>query len=300
MINNLMASTIPLLPKWFVRFFSSPYVAGETIEQVLGHVKNINDEGFSATIDILGEHVLDTDTSYEITADYCELYDKISQMSLDCNLSIKPTHLGLDLSLDIALKNFESITYKAKESSNFLRLDMESSLHTDNTYKIFSFCKNIYPNVGVVLQAYLKRSIADIERLAKPGFNLRICKGIYKENSTIAYHDPGDIRNNFLRLVETMIKKEAYACFATHDQYLIDRILDIIIKRNISNDKFEFQVLYGVPMGGRLEQLINSGYKVRVYVPFGSEWYEYSLRRLKENPDIAGYVIKNIFSRNSY
>ena len=300
MINNLMASTIPLLPKWFVRFFSSPYVAGETIEKALGHVKNINNKGFSATIDILGEHVLDTNTSHVITADYCELYEKINQMSLDCNLSIKPTHLGLDLSFDTALKNFGTIINKAKENSNFLRLDMENSAQTDDTFKIYNYCKNQYAEVGIVFQAYLKRSIEDMGRLARHGFNARICKGIYKENSTIAYHDPDEIRNNYLSLVEIMIQKKAYACYATHDQYLIDRIIEIIKNRKLSNDQFEFQVLYGVPMSGRLEDMVHSGYKVREYVPFGSEWYEYSLRRLKENPDIAGYVIKNIFSKNSY
>ena len=300
MINNLMASTIPLLPKWFVRFFSSPYVAGETIETALGHVKSINNKGFSATIDILGEHVLDTDTSHVITADYCELYEKINQMSLDCNLSIKPSHLGLDLSFDTAIKNFEIIINKAKESSNFLRLDMESSAHTDNTFRIYDYCKNQYPEVGVVFQAYLKRSIEDMERLARPGFNARICKGIYKEKLNIAYDDPDEIRNNYLSLVEIMIQKKAYACYATHDQYLIDRIIEVIKNQKLSNDQFEFQVLYGVPMNGRLEELFHSGYKVRVYVPFGPEWYEYSLRRLKENPNIAGYVIKNIFSKNSY
>ena len=300
MINNLIASTVPLLPKWFARFFSSPYVAGETIEQALNHVKSLNSKGFSATLDILGEHVLDVNSARETTNDYCKLYDKINQMSLDCNLSIKPTHLGLDLSLDTTLKNFEIITCKAKKNSNFLRLDMESSLHTENTFKIFSYCENIYTNIGVAIQAYLKRSAEDIERLAKPGFNARICKGIYKESSAIAYHGPDEIRNNFLNLAKIMINKEAYTCFATHDQILIDKIIKMIKDQKVSSDKFEFQVLYGVPMGGRLEELTNNGYKVRIYVPFGSEWYEYSLRRLKENPDIAGYIIKNIFSNNSY
>jgi len=300
MINNIIASTVPLLPKWFARFFSSPYVAGETIEQALNHVKSLNSKGFSATLDILGEHVLNVNSARATTNDYCELYDKINQMSLDCNLSIKPTHLGLDLSLDTALKNFEIITREAKKNTNFLRLDMESSLQTDNTFKIFSHCENIYTNIGVVIQAYLKRSAEDIERLAKPGFNARICKGIYKERSAIAYHDPDEIRNNFLRLAKIMINKEADTCFATHDQILIDKIIKMLKDQKVSSDKFEFQVLYGVPMGGRLEELTNSGYKVRIYVPFGSEWYEYSLRRLKENPDIAGYIIKNIFSNNSY
>ena len=300
MINKLIASSIPILPKWFIKLFSNPYVAGETIDDVLQHIKAINQKGFSATVDILGEHVSDKETSRLITTNYCELYDKINQESLDCNLSVKPTHLGLELSLDTALKNFETLINKAKECSNFLRLDMENSPHTDNTFKIYNHCKNIHHNVGVVLQAYLKRSVDDAKKLAGKGFSARICKGIYKESSKIAYHDQNEIRDNFLKLVEIMIQKKAYACYATHDQYLIDKIIEIILKRKLKSNQFEFQVLYGVPMDGRLEELIKKGYKVRVYVPFGSEWYEYSLRRLKENPNIVGYIIKNLFSNNSY
>ena len=300
MINQLIASTIPALPKWFIRFFSVPYVAGETIENALAHVEKINNSGFSATIDILGEHTMEIENARSITSDYCDLYNKINHRSLDCNLSIKPTHLGLDISFEIAKKNFEVIIAHAAKYSNFLRFDMESSSHTNDTLKIYDHCFKKYSKVGVVLQAYLKRSISDLERLAKPGFNARICKGIYKENSSIAYQDPEEIRNNFLKMAEIMIFKKAYACYATHDQGLIDRILDLIKKHRLGIDKFEFQVLYGVPMSGRLEKLIESGYKVRVYVPFGPDWYDYSLRRLKENPNIASYVIKNIFSKNSY
>ena len=300
MINKLIASTIPVLPKWFIRFFSGPYVAGETIEDALNHVKKINNSGFAATIDILGEHTMEIKTASSIASDYCELYKKIDQRSLDCNLSIKPSHLGLDISLDTAKKNFERIINNAEKYSNFLRFDMESSSHTNDTLKIYDHCLKKYSKVGVVLQAYLKRSVSDIESLAKPGFNARICKGIYKENSSIAYQNPDDIRNNFLKMAEIMILKKAYSCYATHDQGLIDKILDLIKKYQLGKDKFEFQVLYGVPMNGRLEALIEDGYKVRVYVPYGPDWYDYSLRRLKENPDIAEYVLKNIFSRNSY
>ncbi len=300
MINQLIASTVPVLPKWFVRFFSGPYVAGETIENALTHVKKINNNGFAATIDILGEHTMDIETANSITSDYCKLYNKINQRSLDCNLSIKPTHLGIDISFEIAKNNFEKIITEAEKFSNFLRFDMESSSYTDDTLRIYDHCLKKYSKVGLVLQAYLKRSISDIERLVKPGFNARICKGIYREEPSIAYQDPDDIRNNFLKMAEIMIIKKAYSCYATHDQGLIDRLLDLIKKHKLGIDKFEFQVLYGVPMNGRLEELLENGYKVRVYVPYGSDWYDYSLRRLKENPNIAGYVLKNIFSRNSY
>ncbi len=298
MINQILASTIPILPKWFVRFFSGPYVAGETIETALAHVQKINNNGFSATIDILGEHTTEVKTTNSITSDYCKLYEAINDRSLDCNLSIKPTHLGLDISFDIVKNNFEKIVTSAEKYSNFLRFDMESSLHINDTLRIYDHCFKEYSKVGIVLQAYLKRSISDIERLAKPGFNARICKGIYKENPSIAYQDPDEIRNNFLKMAEIMIFKKAYSCYATHDQNLIDRLLDLVKKHKLGLDKFEFQVLYGVPMNGRIEELVKNGYKVRVYVPFGPDWYDYSLRRLKENPNIAGYVLKNIFSRN--
>ena len=170
-------------------------------------------------------------------------------MSLDCNLSIKPSHIGLDISRKIAVQNFKKIINIAQIYSNFIRLDMEDSSQTDDTFKIFKECNGHYNKTGVVIQAYLKRSVKDLEKLAKSSFNARICKGIYKENSTISYHDPEDIRDNFIRLVKIMIKRDAYVCFATHDLFLIKKILSIIKNKNIKNDKYEFQVLYGVPMG---------------------------------------------------
>ena len=176
---------------------------------------------------------------------------------------------------------------------------MESSQSTDITFKIYNKLKLIYKGTGVVLQAYLKRSIKDIENLGSQNFNARICKGIYKENSKIAFQKPEDIRANFLKMAKLMSEKKSYACYATHDQHLIDLLLDMIKKNNIDSSTFEFQVLYGVPMNGRLEKLLASGYKVRIYVPYGPDWYDYSLRRLKENPNIAGYVLKNLFSKNS-
>ena len=198
----------------------------------------------------------------------------------------------------MVLENFNKIIDVARDKSNFLRIDMESSDNTDDTFEIYKSLKNKYSGVGVVLQAYLKRSINDIENLASPKFNARICKGIYKEDSEIAYKEKDMINNNFLEMAKLMLQKNSYACFATHDQQLIDSLVKLVEKMKIETTKFEFQVLYGVPMNGKLEKLISKGYKVRIYVPFGPDWYEYSLRRLKENPNIAGYVIKNFFSRS--
>ena len=299
-INKIMSKSVPVLPKWFAKIFAGPYVAGDNMNLALEHVASLNSKGFAATIDILGEHTKNIDIATSITTNYCDLLKKINNMSLDCNLSIKPSHIGLDISRKTAVQNFKKIIKIAQIYHNFIRLDMEDSNQTDDTLKIFKECYSRYNKTGVVIQAYLKRSVRDLEKLASPSFNARICKGIYKENSAISYHDPEEIRDNFIRLAKIMIKRDAYVCFATHDLVLINKILSFIKSKNIKNNKYEFQVLYGVPMGGKLKELIEQQHKVRVYVPFGSEWYDYSIRRIKENPNIASYVIKNLFKTNSY
>jgi proline dehydrogenase len=248
-------------------------------------------------VDILGEHILTKEEARNITAQYCHLYDRIANESLDCNISMKPTHVGLNISLAEAMSNITTILKKAQEYENFLRIDMENSPFTDQTIEIYHHCKTIYNNVGVVIQSYLHRSIDDILFLANDQFNSRICKGIYKESEYIAYQNREEIQDNFLTLAKTMATRNAYSGFATHDQELIDRLLDWIIMDKIPKDLFEFQVLYGVPMNGRLEALLGAGYKVRVYVPYGPDWFDYSVRRLKENPKIISYVLKNFFRK---
>ncbi|MEL0336855.1 MAG: proline dehydrogenase family protein [bacterium] len=297
MINNILASSVSIMPKWFIKLFSKSYIAGHEPKEVIDIVKNLNTQGFSATIDILGEHINSQEKTFSVTKEYIQLYDDIAKNSVDSNISVKPTHIGLDISMDLALVNFKKLINKASESSNFLRIDMESSKNTDSTFEIYKDLYKTYPKVGVVLQAYLKRSIADIEKLAGPGFNARICKGIYKEDKNIAYQNPEDISKNFLAMAKVMLAKNSYACYATHDLQLIDDLVSLTKEMDADPSKFEFQVLYGVPMKGKLKKLLKSGYKVRVYVPYGPDWYEYSLRRLKENPNIAGYVIKNLFAK---
>tara|TARA_Y100001933_G_scaffold206923_1_gene209917 strand:- start:13 stop:906 length:894 start_codon:yes stop_codon:yes gene_type:complete len=297
MINNILASSVSVMPKWFIKLFSKSYIAGHRPKEVIDIVKNLNSQGFSATIDILGEHINSQDKTNSVTKEYIQIYNDIAKNSVDSNISVKPTHIGLDISMDLALENFKILINKASESSNFLRIDMENSKNTDSTFKIYNDLFKIYPKVGVVLQAYLKRSIADIEKLAGPGFNARICKGIYKENKNIAYQDPEDISKNFLAMAKAMLAKNSYACYATHDLQLIDDLILLTKEMDADPSKFEFQVLYGVPMKGKLKKLLKSGYKVRVYVPYGPDWYDYSIRRIKENPNIAGYVIKNLFAK---
>ena len=296
MINNILASSVSIMPKWFIKLFSKSYIAGYEPKEVINIVKNLNTQGFSATIDILGEHTKSQERANSVTNEYTQLYSDIAENSVDSNISVKPTHIGLDISMDLAFENFKKLVEKASERSNFLRIDMESSKNTDSTFKIYDDLFKIYSKDGVVLQAYLKRSLADIEMLAGPGFNARICKGIYKENKNIAYQNSEDINKNFLAMAKIMLAKNSYACYATHDLQLIDDLISLTKDMNADPSKFEFQVLFGVPMKGKLKKLLESGYKVRVYVPYGPDWYEYSLRRLKENPNIAGYVIKNLFA----
>jgi len=293
--NSFITSTLPFLPRWFAKHFAKPYVAGENKNEAINKIKALNEKGFSATVDILGEHIFEKHEAREITSQYCQLYDRIAQESLDCNISFKPTHIGLDISLGEALVNSTTILRKAKEYENFLRIDMESSHFTEQTFEIYKHCRTIYHNVGIALQAYLFRSLKDIENLGNGYFNLRVCKGIYHEPESIAYQKRNEISNNFMKMAKTMAFKKAFAAYATHDQDLIDRLLRWIESENISKDLFEFQVLYGVPMSGRLENLLSAGYKVRVYVPYGPDWFDYSVRRLRENPNIAGYVLKNLF-----
>ena len=297
LFNSIVTSALPILPKWFAKPFARPYVAGQTEDDAVTHIRTLNEKGFSATVDILGEHVLTKEEARDITAQYCHLYDRILNESLDCNISMKPTHVGLNISLAEAMSNITTILKKAQEYENFLRIDMENSPFTDQTIEIYRHCKTIYNNVGMVIQTYLHRSIDDILFLANDQFNSRICKGIYKESEYIAYQNREEIQDNFLKLAKTMATRNAYSAFATHDQELIDRLLDWITTDKVPKDLFEFQVLYGVPMNGRLEALLGAGYKVRVYVPYGPDWFDYSVRRLKENPKIISYVLKNFFRK---
>jgi proline dehydrogenase len=260
-------------------------------------VKKVNDRGFTCTLDILGEHVQSTTEAENITREYCDLYDVITAENINCNISIKLTHIGLALDKNIAVKNLVQILKQAKLHNNFCRIDMENSPYTQQTIDLYKNCVSDYPNMGIVLQAYLKRSLEDARNLNRTGFNTRVCKGIYDERENIALKDRAVIQDNFFNITKEILSGNGFAAIATHDIPLIDRIDEWIESTQVSSNRFEFQVLYGVPMGGRLEQLLDKGYTVRQYVPFGKEWFDYSLRRLKENPKIMSYVLGNLFKR---
>jgi len=296
--NRFITTLIPLLPLSFVRMIARRYVAGESSQEALRIVQRLNKNGYSVTLDILGEHSKNKPEAQSITNEYYDLYEKIHNQKLDCNISIKPTHIGLDIGEDFARTNLITLLNKAHETSNFLRIDMESSEVTDTTLDLYNECKKEYSKVGTVLQAYLYRSEKDLKMLsADDNCNFRLCKGIYRESPEIAIQKRGEINYNFLKLLRYAFEKKIYVGIATHNLELLKKIYDIIDELKIPVEKFEFQVLYGVPMSGWMEKHKKNGYKVRVYVPFGKDWYAYSIRRLKENPDIAGYILKDIFRK---
>ncbi|SVD01691.1 uncharacterized protein METZ01_LOCUS354545, partial [marine metagenome] len=276
-VNSSIVSMIRIMPRWFIHPFARTYVAGESIEETVPVVKKVNDRGFTCTLDILGEHVQSAAAAENITREYCDLYDVIATENMNCNISIKLTHIGLALDKNIAAVNLVRILKQAKLHSNFCRIDMENSPYTQQTIDLYKDCVSKYPNIGIVLQAYLKRSLEDAHALNTATFNTRICKGIYNEPETIALQDRTAIQDNFFHITKEILSGNGFAAIATHDILLIDRIEEWIESTQVSSDRFEFQVLYGVPMSGRLERLLDKGYTVRQYVPFGKEWFDYSL-----------------------
>ena len=294
--NKFIIIILPLLPKFFVKLFSNRYVAGNNFKQALNTVKKLNLDGQSATLDILGEHTLEKNNAKAVTEKYISLVNYIDSNKADCNLSIKPSHIGLDIDYSFALINYTSIIKEAEKFNNFIRLDMESSKATDLTIRLYKELREEHKNVGIVIQAYLKRSEQDILNLPKNS-NIRICKGIYNENENISFKTYEKINENFLRLLKICFEKNFYVAIATHDILLINSCLKLINEYNAKSEMFEFQYLLGVPMDNAINNFKIKNYKVRSYVPFGKDWYDYSIRRIKENPKIGTYVLKNLLHK---
>ena len=295
--NSLLATIMPYLPKVLVRPFAKPYVAGESIDSVIKIAKKLNDNGFSTTLDILGEFVNSKEEANKIKNAYSELIKNISSKKLDSTISVKLTHLGLGIDSKLGEENFNSLSLIGKEYNVGITIDMENSPYTSKTFEIYKNATIKNEKLGAVIQAYLYRSLDDIKHLDSSLLNLRICKGIYNESQDIAIQDRLAINDNYFEMAKSLLNGQGYACLATHDLTLIDRLESFIDENDISPKRFEFQVLYGVPMGNRLEELKSKGYKIRIYVPFGEAWFEYSVRRLKENPKIISYVLKNLFKK---
>jgi proline dehydrogenase len=282
------------MPKNLVWVFSKKYIAGKTLQEAVNLVKKLNQKGIYATIDVLGEMINNKEEAVEAKRKCLEVLDAIVENKLMANLSIKPTQMGLSIDEEFAFAQIEELVIKACSINNFIRIDMEDSPYTDATFRIYERLRGIYDSVGVVVQAYLKRSYDDVKCLNGYIANYRLCKGIYIEPASIAYKGRQEIRDNFLEILELIFKSGKYVGIATHDEYLINESYKMIKEMNLAGDKFEFQMLLGVRED--LRDKISMDYKMRIYVPFGNDWYPYSIRRLKENPQVAGYIFKNIFS----
>ncbi len=294
-LNNVIVQFVKLLPKSIVHIFAKKYVAGSTLADGVRVTKELNAKGILATMDVLGESIKSKAEAAETKEQYFELLDTIEKHKLNSNISVKPTALGLAIDKDYCKDLITEIIEKAKELNNFVRIDMEDSPFTQITIDMFKELRSKYDNVGIVLQAYLRRTYDDVVDLNKIGTNYRLCKGIYIEPEEIAFKGRQEVRDNFLKALEKMFDDGNYVGIATHDEYLIKESYRMIEEKKIPKDKYEFQMLYGVTE--HLRDKINAdGHKIRIYVPYGEQWYAYSIRRLQENPQVAWYITKSIFS----
>ncbi len=296
-LNHAIVNFVKVLPKPVVHVFAKRYIAGEKLEDAVRVTKELNAKGIATTIDVLGEAVTSKRESEEAKKECLAVLDAINQNKLDANLSLKPTQVGLMMDSKFCYDQVSEILERAKSYNNFVRIDMENSPTTTLTFELHNKLKEKYSNVGVVVQAYLKRTYDDVKRQNDLGTHYRLCKGIYVEPEEIAFKERQQIRDNYLKLLETMLKNGNYVGIATHDNYLVDGAYELIKRLNIPKNKFEFQMLYGVKEDLR-DKINADGYKVRIYVPFGEHWYKYSIRRLQENPQVAWYITKSIFSLN--
>lgn len=297
MLNSFIVKVLPLFPKSFISLFSQRYIAGETLAEAVAESKKINDLNMTITMDVLGENITNLGEAENAKNICLQVLDELHNNNIKGNISLKLTQLGLKLDRSACEDNFIEILEKAKGYNNFIRIDMEDSSCTDQTIDISLKMKKRYDKVGTVVQAYLKRSENDVKMLAENGINLRICKGIYNEPASIAFKDREEIRENFIKLLKILFDNKIYVGIATHDSLLVDRAYQLIHNMKLSPEQYEFQMLLGVS-DKLCKQIAEDGYQMRVYVPFGEQWYPYSIRRLKENPQMAGYIIKNLLFRN--
>ena len=298
LLNRLVVAAIPAVPKPVVRYFAGRYIAGETVQDAVTTVRALNAEGVCATLDVLGEDITSRDEAVASREQSNQVLHTIAREKLDSNLSIKLTSLGLKLDKNFCTENVREILRVAAGHNIFVRFDMEDSTCTTDTIAIFRTLHRDFPSTGIVLQAYMRRSEDDVLGLLEDRPNFRLCKGIYKEKKEIAFQTREEVQQNFIRLLELILKRNAYVGIATHDTVLVDAARGFIRTMGPGKDRFEFQMLLGVRPELR-KRLVRDGHRVRLYVPFGEHWYGYSTRRFKENPEVAGYVFKALFVRNS-
>jgi proline dehydrogenase len=297
LVDSAIVRLLPAVPKQVVRRISEHYIAGEELDDALRVVLELNAEGKLATLDVLGEEVTDPEEARAIAGSYREAIDAFKRGSLDSNISVKPTALGLNLSYELFRENLEDVVRHAAERDNFVRIDMEDSSTTDDTLRIYRELREAgHDNVGIVLQARLKRTIDDVRALAELRPNVRVCKGIYLEPPEIGFRDFEAVQASFVQILKELLEGGSYVGIATHDEWLLEQGKRLVAEHALAHDDYEFQMLLGVrPALG--DELVREGHRLRIYTPFGRHWYSYSLRRLQENPKIAGYIAADTFNR---
>ena len=295
--DRAIVRLLPAVPKPVVRRLSAPYIAGRSLDEACRVVEALNAAGKMATVDVLGEEITHADEAAAIAAAYRDVLAAIGREGLDANVSIKPTAFGLELGYELCRQNVLSVVADAAARGNFVRIDMEDSSTTDATLRLYRELREAgHDNVGVVLQAYLRRTIDDVAALADLTPNVRLCKGIYVEPPALAYREFEEVRANFVKVLNALLEAGSYVGIATHDEFLIGEGERLVAERGLGAEQYEFQMLLGV-RERRADELVAAGHRLRVYVPYGEQWYEYSLRRLQENPKIAGYVAADTLGR---
>ncbi len=302
MLNKLIANILPYMPKKLVWVFSKRYIAGETIEEGILASKLLNEKGIEVTIDLLGEFIKTIEEAEENKNQYLEIINRFTSDKIKGNFSLKPTMFGLLIDKEICFSYIREIVQLAAQKSTFIRIDMEDSQCVDMEIDLFRRLRSEYPkHVGLVLQAYLRRTKSDLETLSDLNsttnpISFRLCKGIYVEPERIAYKGYDEIRQHYLDDLKYMFEHKMYVGIATHDSYLVEEALKMIEVLDIPKNMYEFQMLYGVTPGLR-QSIVDKGHLMRVYVPYGKQWFSYSTRRLKENPKMAQEIIKALFIR---
>jgi proline dehydrogenase len=297
LVDSAIVRLLPAVPRPVVRKISERYIAGEELDDALRLVRRLNDQGKLATIDVLGEEITEPDEARAIAAAYREAFEAIERGRLDSNVSVKPTALGLKLGYELFCSNLLEVVTHAAGRGNFVRIDMEDSSTTDDTLRAYRELRAAgHDNVGVVLQARLKRTLADLAELAELRPNVRLCKGIYIEPAEVAYRDFDSVRASFVQALEELLELGCYVGIATHDEWLLEQGQRLVVARGLAREEYEFQMLLGVrPALG--DKLVREGHRLRIYTPFGRHWYAYSLRRLQENPKLAGYIAADTVGR---
>ena len=295
--DRAIVRMLPAVPRPLVQKLSQRYIAGPELKDARETVRKLNAEGKVATIDVLGEEITTEEEAAAIVRAYLDVFADIERCRLDSGVSVKLTALGLNLDYGVCRANLRTVVEDAASRGNFVRIDMEDSSTTDDTLRLYRELREEgHDNVGVVLQAMLRRTADDIAGLADLRPSVRLCKGIYVEPPEVAYQDFGEVRASYVRALDALLAAGGHVGIATHDEWLLDEGRRLVAEHDLAPDAYEFQMLLGVrPELGA--GLVREGHRLRIYVPFGRNWYEYSLRRLQENPKLAGYIAADTLGR---